>query len=811
MDSLAAAEYISTGGNRHSAASDWSSHSGILAYGADQNIALWRPIDEDVRGIYALLNGHGAKVTAIRFLKEPNDHDLSEIIVSGSADGEVRIWTAGEEDQWSCTATVKGHEGAVNCIATSVNGELLATGGADSVIKLWRWQDGGLTLVSATKTQPRFIPLSLALGHFRDSASTNSAFLVAGGTRNDVYVYALNHLRTQPEVKHCATLSGHEGWIRCLSLRSLKSGAYLLASTSADKYVRLWKFSSGEEQPNGIVRDNADIAVDRGSLTAKVQTVSADENSFAITFEALLLGHEDWVYSAAWNPSPESEQLLTASADGSLTIWEPDPSSGIWVSVTRLGEISGQKGATTATGSAGGFWNALWSPEGNAVTCLGRTGGWRLWIFDLGQQYWTQKTAVTGHVGSANGISWAPNGSYLLSTGSDQTTRLHAEWRRGTKRTWHEFARPQIHGYDLNCVSSTTGSQFASGADEKLLRVFDEPKSTARLLERLCRVQEPQEESLPEVASIPVLGLSNKAMDEAAGIDDAPESNGFDQAPVVDNSASFEQLQEPPAEDLLARHTLWPEREKLYGHGYEISESASNGHTLATACKASSLDHAVIRLYDTTTWDEIRPPLSAHTLTVTRLAWSPGPDSLLLSVGRDRQWAIFKQTQASQSWQLLQSNPKAHSRMILDAAWCPEGSRVFFATAGRDKSIKLWAQEQPDKEFALSQTISRKTAVTAVAITATSKSNVVCLAAGEDDGTMSVHLIDAGEGMALVGSLTLPARDCPATTVNRLAWRLVAPSQDKDGPGIPLAVASADSSVRILRIDVQCLIDGVQP
>lgn len=37
-------EYVAAGGNRHPAAADWDSISGILAYGADNNVALWKPL-----------------------------------------------------------------------------------------------------------------------------------------------------------------------------------------------------------------------------------------------------------------------------------------------------------------------------------------------------------------------------------------------------------------------------------------------------------------------------------------------------------------------------------------------------------------------------------------------------------------------------------------------------------------------------------------------------------------------------------------------------------------------------------------------
>ena len=37
-------EYISVGGNRQPAAADWDVVSGMVAYGADRNIALWSPL-----------------------------------------------------------------------------------------------------------------------------------------------------------------------------------------------------------------------------------------------------------------------------------------------------------------------------------------------------------------------------------------------------------------------------------------------------------------------------------------------------------------------------------------------------------------------------------------------------------------------------------------------------------------------------------------------------------------------------------------------------------------------------------------------
>lgn len=54
-----------------------------------------------------------------------------------------------------------------------------------------------------------------------------------------------------------------------------------------------------------------------------------------------------------------------------------------------------------------------------------------------------------------------------------------------TQVTWHEIARPQIHGYDLKCLAMINRFQFVSGADEKVLRVFSAPRN---FVENFCAI-----------------------------------------------------------------------------------------------------------------------------------------------------------------------------------------------------------------------------------------------------------------------------------------------------------------------------------
>lgn len=804
-------EYLSVGGNRQTAASAWCSSLGCLAYGSDQNIALWRPLNATQRGVHRILQGHVDKVTALGF----GELDRRPILASGAANGDLILWRlSGDGDSAVLLTKANAHLGSLNTIANLPGAGYIVTGGADATFSVWKLENDGVRLCVSLKPKPRLIPLALAAGVLPDLPPEHGFFLAAAGTRNDIQIYAIRDLIKAPGATLACSLTGHEGWIRSLALRSVADGGYLMASTSHDKYVRLWRLTPGHPVPRQNGKVHEEVASLDQTLTAKVQSVGFEGSRLSITFEALLLGHEDWIYSADWQ-STEEQKLLTASADGTLAIWEPDPTSGIWVSETRLGEISGQKGATTATGSSGGFWRGLWisNQDTLAVVSLGRTGSWRMWHYDQNINYWTLHPGVGGHIGSVNGLCWPPSGSYLLSTSSDQTTRLHAEWKRDGHKTWHEFSRCQIHGYDCNVVASIDEHQFASGADEKLLRVFNEPKDLAAALHRLCDIEPPKEAHLPETAAIPVLGLSNKEMGEPDDIIEAGPRRGDDEYAAANAMAgiSVKNITEPPTEDLLSRHTLWPELEKLYGHGYEISEAAYSDGILATACKASSIDHATIRLYDTRNdWREIKPPLVAHSLTVTRLAWSRGSEQLLLSVGRDRQWTIFQRQPNTSKLGLLQSMPKAHTRMILDAAWSPSREHLFFATAGRDKTVKLWGLDTGSTGedssakvaagFKLRQSISRSSPVTAIDMTGDTDGRHALLAVGEDGGLVSIHVLDL-EDQAVKKSIDLEREVCPSKTVNRLAWRPAQAPSEKHESEVQLAVASADGSVRILRVD----------
>lgn len=696
------------------------------------------------RGVQAFLSGHTDKVNAVKFY--PRSDGQPQIILSGSVDHTVRVWRALTTRcvDFEELITLRSHEGSINCLAVASRGGVFASGAADATVKVWKVNFSDpkteFELVQTISTSPRFFPLALALAELGPSGDL---MLAVAGTKSFLQMHVAERGKN---FSLQATLRGHEGWVRSLAITDgakSMNGDIFLASASQDKHIRLWRVREGRKVPDVASSMYHALESTEKALSNKTHWLEASALTYSLTFEALLLGHEDWIYTLSWRHDFKRLQLLSASADNSLALWEPEANSGVWVCTTRLGEINAQKGSTTATGSTGGFWIGLWSPTGEHIVCLGRTGSWRLWNYDRNLARWVQGIGISGHTKPVTDIAWAKDGTYLLSLGSDQTTRLHAEWKRNCGSSWHEMARPQIHGYDLNCLDSMNHSQFVSGGDEKLLRVFDEPRATADLLQSLCGIRTLSREEMPEAADIPVLGLSNKVIEQIGSeehdIGDVRDNQGLENTMMILSENTSPVI--PISEDRLSRHTLWPETEKLYGHGYEISAVACshNGSIVATACKASSIDHAVIRLYSTQNWREVKPSLTAHSLTVTCLRFS-SDDRYLLSVGRDRQWVIFEvEEPGSEVYLIKHTNSKGHSRMILSASWAPLQAGVAFATAGRDKATRLW-KKKPDG-IVCCTTIAASSPVTAVDIQPRCVNGSIIVAAGTETGEISVYTL----------------------------------------------------------------------
>ncbi|KAJ2712661.1 Elongator subunit elp2 [Coemansia spiralis] len=909
-------KHIATACSRTAHALDWLPAAPI-AFGAGALVALYDPADPARRGICAALRGHTARVNCVRYARGAP----FAVLVSGSADGTARIWTPAaaatpDDASWRCAAVLCGHSGSITALAA------VWLPGAQSVLIVTAATDGTLCVFEHAVDLPptpdaRLAPvqvinigartaLDVALAVLPATACSDAAVVLGtGDTDSRVHLYTRGMGAGSPLVK-ALELAGHEDWVTSVSFLSVtaddcvadnatishwQAGDTILASGSQDKYVRLWRIqqagaatasgplaaADAERRAAQAMLDAFASGLDAGASVADITssvvggaaepqlstrthafTVGAGQQrqAYSVGLDSVLLGHDGWVHSVAWGRGGEAPTLLTASADSSAMLWLPDRDAGVWSSVSRLGEQGG---------AVQGFLGAAMNGDVTAICAHGYQGSFHMWQRAPGTDVWVPQPSVSGHFSAVEDVCWDPRGSYLLSVAADQTARLFAPWSDDAGEHWHELARPQIHGYNMRCAAFVTPLQYVSGADEKVVRVFEATQTFVAAHRALAPGLgddggDNDGAGLAVGAALPVLGLSNKAVGQEqvqaleAGALAAPDDNYEKRRTHTDvvASAALRAQQDgaaadgqPPLEERLLRHTLWPEVDKLYGHPYETYAlaTAHAGDLIATACRAASERHAGIRLYSTRTWQppavraagatgavQAAAPLAAHALTVTRLRFSPPTDRYLLSVSRDRSWALFERTaqaargaggqpvydQPTGPYALLCRRDKAHARIIWDAAWSPDAR--FFATASRDKIVRLWPVPATADSPVTPVSLAFPEAVTAVDFVP-----ALLLPAQDADADHPPQYafalaLESGRIFVLISRASppagsqvptawrpveLPRAHTHAATVHRLAWRprpqLGSVTAERTWQ---LASVSDDHTVRVTEIDL---------
>ncbi|KZS97971.1 WD40 repeat-like protein [Sistotremastrum niveocremeum HHB9708] len=787
----ASTEYISASTNRFNHAAAIGPASSLIAFGSHNFVALWDASDAVNKGIYATLPGHEAQVTVVHFLNE-------RLLASADENGVVLLRRKTQDGKWKISSKTQAHTKSISALTSS--GDLLVTGASDSLVKVWSIAEhnDSLVEVQSIDLKGRYA-LDIKVTNL---PNTSSLIMAIGSTERNIQLW----VRGEDQFQKVASLFGHEDWIRTLAFSPSGPQAnpsLTLASGSQDGNIRLWLIEEIQNAPPvkaGELTDDVldafeaslgDVGdADEGGrqLSLKryvvgVKTATEGQRRYSVTLDALLVGHEAGVTSLEWRPAQTGSSLpsiLSTSTDSSLIIWSPvsrttgassADSDSLWIVRQRFGDVGGQR--------LGGFVGGLWARKGAEALAWGWNGCWRRWRYQEANDRWAEATAIGGHQGPVRGASWSPGGEYLISTGLDQTTRAHGKLVSGERaNTWAEIARPQIHGYDVIDVAHLDSLKFVSVSDEKVARVFEAPKGFASLVKAHGILSDIEENTRPLAASLPPLGLSNKAV---TGADADPKPLESDHS-----SASL------PLEGELQATTLWPETEKVFGHGYELIALATShsGTLLATACKSTSPEHAVIRVHETKTWQLFGTPLAGHALTVTRIAFSPD-DRYILTVSRDRTWRVFA-LEPDAGYRPV-SFDKSHARIIWDCAWSPTGS--FFATAARDKTVRVWKAESW-KNLAVLKLDEAATAVD-VAVFPDSRN---AMAIGLENGVVLIYSCREDTLAKWTLELTLDSTLACNSHIFRVLWR---PTIDATNPhNRILAICSEDRTLRVVNINL---------
>ncbi|CAL7943550.1 unnamed protein product [Xylocopa violacea] len=769
--------YISCACNRVPHSADWGKN-GLICYGACHAVAIYDPHISKIGKVTNTLHEHKDRVNTVRWIKRRDSKAESELL-SSSVDGTAIIWSK-KNESFECSSVIE--IGDIVTFSNSMyisdhdfqNNEafpklLICTGSVAGDFKVWSRDTSGNVKYLQALTFGKELPIEAC---FSLLPNTNLP-LLAVATENStikLYVTKSNCIDESNFVK-IQTLVGHDDWIRCMDFTCDTDNSILLASGSQDAMIRLWKISANKTES---LNDE---------LHQKQQMFVTNGIEYNVTLESVLYGHEGWIYGVHWCPLQLDNKLgtlrlLSCSLDKSMIIWEPDEVTGIWCEKVRVGEVGG---------NLMGFYGCKFSGDGLNILAHGYHGSFHIWTYSDAMQNWIPRSVPSGHFAEVVDLCWDPNGRFLITASADQTTRIHAPWKNTTE-FWHEIGRPQIHGYDMSCLVMLTPYIFASGAEEKVIRIFTAPTTFKNYLMKIANVRD-FKNMVADSASVPALGLTNKATfnNNQVKIEDT-EVCEFKNEDYV-----------PPTEEELLQNTLWPELQKLYGHGYEIFSIAArhDGSLLATACKSTSPEHSAILLWNTNTWSQVQKLLS-HQLTVTQMEFSPN-DKYLVSVSRDRRWSLFEYKE--NMYILLAASLKKdslHTRIIWCCSWTHDSS--FFATGSRDGKIGVWNTNFTDNKIVPTASLDVKNSVTALAFSLQSISeHVYILAIGFETGYIEIQkLLILSDSFRSEKYRVYDTSQAHHLTVKRLKFR----PQEIYSNTLQLASCGSDHTIKIHDIDI---------
>ncbi|XP_068082377.1 elongator complex protein 2 [Anabrus simplex] len=736
--------YTSCSCNHGPHTADWG-RNGLILYGVCNAVALYDIKFADAGKILSTFCHHKRRVTSVRWVRDHNGSEEKEFI-STSLDRTAVVWSLEGGLKYHPSAVLTGHRENVKVAdgiyvsekssSTARRSLIVVTASVDCSVKIWKRNENEDSFTNEQTLNFGRATILCTRLHFLPHS--RSILLACASDDSKIHLFAAE----SSDFVKVDCLVGHKDFVWAVDITATDSGDLLLASASQDCTIRLWRLSICEEPSTHSSVGNM---VPEKAIKLENRVFYAGGCFYAVEMDAVLTGHEGGVYGINWAPAKFSESgekleqpmmFLSSSMDKLAIVWRLNKTSHTWEDTVYLGEDASEMQL--------GFSGGKFGPDGLSVLIHGFHGSLHMWDFHPESGHWKPLVPVGGHFDEVRDIQWEPHGTFLMSVSKDQTTRIHAPWVRPENcesTTWHELARPQVHGYDLTSIAVFSNYTFASGAEEKLVRVFKAPKYFHGNISRLCQVNSPfvgeDGGSLPFGAISPALGLSNKAV---SGPGDMEVCQSKPRKPCTVKCV-YVDFREPPTEEVLQQNTLWPEIRKLYGHGFEIYALAAHpsGKYLASACKATRAEFAGIVIWNAETWKQ-HQMLMSHVLTVTQLEFSPD-GQYLLSVSRDRRWSLFRLVNSVQgdSFELVVSTDQdngVHGRIIWTCSWSHDSQ--YFATGSREGKVVIWpCSIGPPVCSSLVELKGQS--VTAVAFAPSFIADKYVLAVGLECGTISIY------------------------------------------------------------------------
>lgn len=247
--------------------------------------------------------------------------------------------------------------------------------------------------------------------------------IVSGGEDSTIKIWSRDG-------KLLKTLTEHKSWVNKISF---SPDGTLMATASSDNTVKLWSFGCTNSEGNRC-------------LKVKVELLK--------TLDQTDKGHSNWVTDVSF--SPDRTNLVTASRDGTVKIWNQNGVLQKTIFVSNNSEENQ-------------VWGVSFSPDGSTIAAAYEDTTVKLFNLDGSLQ---QTLEVEGHSDRVRSVSFSSDGKLIVS-GSDDNTAII--WQRQNGK-FLKHKRLEGHQGHVNRVKFSRDSKLiatVSDGDNENVKLWD--------------------------------------------------------------------------------------------------------------------------------------------------------------------------------------------------------------------------------------------------------------------------------------------------------------------------------------------------